>query len=172
MESKVLFLFTQEKVFLYVFWLCQELAFFFSPLKKPEHDRKMIETLGKGINEYVCTKSICDAINVDRFANSIYMPITSHKYLWWSFDSMSRKNAFILNNENCPTLKRFTKSEYLKSFNKQTVEIVCMHLNTSNNGVVAKERKKKIMVKNTHILIKIMVAPIKIEQDNKSSNIV
>lgn len=85
---------------------------------------------------------------------------------------MSRKNAFILNNENCPTLKRFTKSEYLKSFNKQTVEIVCMHLNTSNNGVVAKERKKKIMVKNTHILIKIMVAPIKIEQDNKSSNIV
>lgn len=81
MESKVLFLFTQEKVFLYVFWLCQELAFFFSPLKKPEHDRKMIETLGKGINEYVCTKSICDAINVDRFANSIYMPITSHKYL-------------------------------------------------------------------------------------------
>lgn len=51
MESKVLFLFTQEKVFLYVFWLCQELAFFFSPLKKPEHDRKMIETLGKVINE-------------------------------------------------------------------------------------------------------------------------
>lgn len=80
MESKVLFLFIQEIVFICL-WLCQELAFFFSPLKKQEHARKMIETLGKGINEYVCTKSICDAINVDRFANSIYMPITSHKYL-------------------------------------------------------------------------------------------
>lgn len=63
---------------------------------------------------------------------------------------MSRKNAFILNNENCPTLKRLTKSEYLKSFNKQTVEIVCMHINTSNNGVVAKERKKNYGEKYTH----------------------
>lgn len=144
MESKVLFLFIQETVFICLLVMPRVGIFFFSPLKKPEHDRKMIETLGKGINEYVCTKSICDAINVDRFANSIYMPITSHKYLWWSFNSMSRKNAFILNNENCPTLKRLTKSEYLKSFNKQTVEIVCMHINTSNNGVVAKERKKKL----------------------------
>lgn len=81
MESKVLFLFIQETVFICLLVMPRVGIFFFSPLKKPEHDRKMIETLGKGINEYVCTKSICDAINVDRFANSIYMPITSHKYL-------------------------------------------------------------------------------------------
>lgn len=50
MESKVLFLFTQETVFICLL-VMPRVGIFFSPLKKPEHDRKMIETLGKVINE-------------------------------------------------------------------------------------------------------------------------